>query len=512
MSSAKWRWLRRTAQILALLLFLYLLLGIRTDGSTALPHDFFFAVDPLAGISAMMAGRTWLIPMVIGGVLLLVLTLIFGRFWCGWLCPMGTILDWTRLRRRFRNPLGSPSRWQHAKYFVLFAILFSAILGSQTLIVLDPITLLYRTFASVILPATDSVVTSAESFFYRFKLLQGPLDSFDGFLRDNVFPVEQSFFWPSLLVVFLFIGILALNAIRPRFWCRYLCPLGALLGVVSKASWLRRIVDQKACISCQRCAEVCPSGAIDPHQDFVASPADCIVCLRCTETCPTKAIAFRGQYGVPELPSFDPSRRRLLASLAGIAVGVAILRSLPVLSKTKPMSIRPPGASEASLMSRCIRCGQCINVCPTGGLKPSLTQAGAEDLWTPVLVPRHGHCDYSCTRCGDVCPTEAIKKLPLKEKQQTKIGTSRIDRERCIPWAEGRNCIVCQEMCPLPKKAIWLEDHEVFNELGKITTVRRPWVIADSCIGCGICEQHCPLNGESAIRVYATESLDALIP
>jgi len=119
-----------------------------------------------------------------------------------------------------------------------------------------------------------------------------------------------------------------------------------------------------------------------------------------------------------------------------------------------------------------------------------------------MLVPRVGYCDYSCNSCGQACPTGAISKLTLEEKRRTVVGIARIDQERCIPYAEGLNCIVCEEMCPVPKKAIRVDEQEVEGPNGDTTVVFLPVVVEDQCIGCGICEYRCPVNGESAIRVF----------
>ncbi|OGO05885.1 MAG: hypothetical protein A2Y60_04640 [Chloroflexi bacterium RBG_13_54_9] len=147
-----------------------------------------------------------------------------------------------------------------------------------------------------------------------------------------------------------------------------------------------------------------------------------------------------------------------------------------------------------------------MRACPTSAIQPALTEAGLEGLWTPVLVPRLGYCDYSCNACGQVCPVQAIPSLNLEEKRRQVIGLAYIDQNRCIPWADHKDCIVCEEMCPVPDKAIKLERLEVRNGDGQMVTVQRPQVIRERCIGCGICEYKCPLNGEAAIRVYVPAS------
>jgi ferredoxin len=138
-----------------------------------------------------------------------------------------------------------------------------------------------------------------------------------------------------------------------------------------------------------------------------------------------------------------------------------------------------------------------MNVCPTSGLQPALFEAGLEGFWTPRLVPRLGYCDYGCNACGQVCPSQAIPRLSLEDKRQAVIGLAAVDRNRCLPWAYNTPCIVCEEMCPVPDKAVKLQREQVDG-----IELQKPYVVADLCIGCGICEQHCPLAGEAAIHVY----------
>ena len=504
-TTGRWRHVRQAVQVLAVLLFLYLLVGTQREGNTFLPHDLFFRLDPLAGISAMVASRQWLGSLALGGVTLL-LALAVGRAWCGWLCPLGTILDWTPARHP-SNQMDIPSYWRHVKHLILFTILLAAILGSMTLLVLDPITMLFRTIGSVFLPAFNFIVTTAETWLYHIGFLQPAIEWFDSLLRGSLL-TDQPFFWPNLAVALLFAGVLALNAVRPRFWCRYLCPLGALLGLVARVACVRYSVDEARCTACQRCALVCPTGAIDPNRKFAISPAECTLCLDCMEACPTKAISFQGQLGLAAHQPHDPSRRQFLTSVGAAVAGAMLLRIVPVLRKASPSLIRPPGTSEEQLLSRCIRCGECIKVCPTGGLQPSLSAAGWEELWTPTLIPRLGFCDYSCNSCGRVCPTGVIPNLSLSDKRQKILGVASIDQKRCIPWADGLDCIVCEEMCPIPHKAIELEEQMVTNSHGETTTVLLPTVIPDLCIGCGICEQQCPLDGEAAIRVYPAGNIN----
>ena len=497
----KWRWIRLSAQILVLVLFLYLLVANRAGASTWLPDDLFFHLNPLTGLSAMLSEKRLIVPMLLG-LLTIGLTLVLGRAWCSWICPLGTLIEWTSLRGRYRNALGRLSHWRHVKYLTLAAVLLGALLGTLSLLILDPITILFRTLTSGIIPGLNWLVTRTETRFYRYDSLQGFLDGFDGFIRGHLLPAAEPYFIPSLVLIAVFVGILALSAIRPRFWCRYVCPLGGLLGLVSRVSLLRRTVDQEKCNSCRRCARECPVNAIDSEKAYASDPAECTLCLKCVENCPTHAIALQQQTepAKPELEGL--TRRQALGSFGIMLAGVALLRLAPLLRGSDQRRLRPPGSTEDDLMKKCIRCGICVSHCPTRAIHPSETGVDFDGTWTPMLVPRLGHCDYTCNRCGQVCPTGAIPRLSLPEKQKAVIGKAEIDQEECIPWSKGVNCIVCQEMCPLTEKAIVLDDITVTDAEGAETTIRRPVVIRERCIGCGFCEHQCPLKGEAAIRVY----------
>jgi formate hydrogenlyase subunit 6/NADH:ubiquinone oxidoreductase subunit I len=144
-----------------------------------------------------------------------------------------------------------------------------------------------------------------------------------------------------------------------------------------------------------------------------------------------------------------------------------------------------------------------MKVCPTNVIQPSLTKAGLEGLFTPEMDYAVGSCDWSCNECGKVCPTGAIRPLALEAKRKTKIGRADVDRNHCIPWVDYKTCIVCQELCPVPNKVVHLIDAEVRAPDGRKVKLQRPEVLVDRCIGCGVCENHCPAQGRPAIEVRA---------
>jgi ferredoxin len=297
------------------------------------------------------------------------------------------------------------------------------------------------------------------------------------------------------------IAVVLLNLFAERFWCRYLCPLGALLGLTSKVALLRRRIEPN-CVDCVQCTDACPMGTINPAEDYASDPGECTMCLECLDDCPLGATTFAPVLSVNPMRSYDPGRRQVLVTLGAALGGMALIRTVdPELEHR--YGLLPPGADAEEFYSQCVRCGQCMRACPTAAIQPALTEAGIEGFWTPVLIPRLGYCDYGCNACGQSCPVEAIPPLPLASKQEQVIGRAEIDQDRCLPWIEEQECIVCEEVCPLPEKAIELELVEAHLPTGEARILQRPVVIHDLCIGCGMCEYKCPVIGEAAIRVHS---------
>jgi len=196
-------------------------------------------------------------------------------------------------------------------------------------------------------------------------------------------------------------------------------------------------------------------------------------------------------------------RSLLMAGSAGIGSALLVRSSAMGQNHTfNPGLVRPPGSTpEGEFLGKCIRCGECMKVCPTNAIQPAFIEAGIAGMWTPVLKMKLGYCDYECSLCSQVCPTHAIDQISLEAKQKMRIGTAFFDRNRCLPWASARTCIVCEEHCPTPKKAIWFQELEVMTADGTSTTVKQPHINLDLCIGCGICENKCPIADERGVYV-----------
>ena len=509
MKAGSIRRIRQAAQIASFVLFMVLFAWAVYLGRSPLPSDLFYRFDPLIAATAMLAGR-----VIKAGLLYSLITLtasvLFGRVWCGWICPFGSLLEW--LSPRFVKGKVS-EQWRVVKFLLFFFLIFAAILGNQSGVFLDPISMLTRTMTTVLWPGLRFLVYGLESFLYQFDFLWPALDALNANILLPLFQGIESVFIASLPVFLFFAIVVAFNRIAERFWCRYLCPLGGFLGLVSRLAIIRREVTSD-CISCDRCSRVCPTGTIDAEKSYASDPAECTVCYDCAAECPVDAIKFKTLSPVwraAQAQDYDPQRRQVLLAAAGALGGVALAGIEPVRRREPERLIRPPGATLTDFTAMCMRCGECVRVCPTQGLQPSLTEGGWQNIFTPRLVPRLGYCSYNCDACIRTCPTGAIPPISKETKQKTPIGLASINTDRCLPWAYNTLCSVCEEMCPLPEKAIILEEIQISAEEGRPAVIFRPYVLRDLCIGCGVCEYHCPVGGEAAIQVQTLPHSNSFI-
>ena len=463
------RRLRRFYQVFFLALFIVAFALTAQGLLKGYPVTVFLDSSALNAVGTLLSAHNIAYTMWIG-LLVLALTPFLGRFFCGWVCPLGTLfhiasrlLRPRKVAERIRQNLRSPA--QVCKYLLLIALLLSAAFGFMQVGLFDPIALLTRTATALVSPGMRA----------------------------------------GWLLIALFTVLLLLNAWRPRFWCRYICPLGALLGTVARLVPGGVVRDKEKCTDCGLCNRDC-IGACSP--DSCTRMTECFVCWNCIEDCPEKALSWQW---MPEADQLDRetgvSRRAFFGAAAGGAATAIALRTQAI--EGYPERIRPPGAlAEPEFLDRCLKCGECMKVCPTGVLRPALAEAGISGLWTPVMDMERGYCEYNCVLCAQVCPSGAIERLTIAEKigletgEPVKTGTAFIDRSRCLPWSFGRNCLVCEEVCPVSPKAIYKESVQMEID-GKMVELYRPRVDPERCIGCGLCQHECPVNDLAAIRITA---------
>ncbi|MBF0467959.1 MAG: 4Fe-4S binding protein [Desulfamplus sp.] len=481
---------RRICQIFFLALFIWFCItstvGIKWWQLRGWPVNWLLELDPLAGLATLLSTGTFY-KGLLWGVATIILTLMSGRVFCGWICPFGTLHHIAGFLGKYgksKSQLVNTNRYRPAQAFKYAVLIFfiaslvaSSLLDTTAPILtgfLDPIPFVYRFINLTILPFADNL-----------------------FLHLSANPRYYEGAW---IIGTFGVLTLLLNLWIPRFYCRYICPLGALFGMISSISFWQIGKKNSPCTNCMKCNFHC-EGACDPMGSIRL--AECVMCMNCLDHCnflTYQAAPSRGDECLPSRGATRPSpstaenrpsgkednrstsragqrampeisRRSFVASMISGATAIPMMHlNAATGSNWNPYLVRPPGAlPESMFLERCIKCGQCIRICPTNVIQPAdILTAGFEGLWTPALNFRIGSsgCQLHCVACGNLCPTGAILPLDLDQriglnkhesKGPVRIGTAFVDQGRCLPWAMNRPCIVCQENCPVSPKAIIIE-------------------------------------------------------
>ena len=438
----------------------------------------------------------------LGFLVIILLTVFFGRVYCSTICPLGIIQDvFSRIGNLFRKK--SRYKFLRARNILRNSILVLVILSSLIFSVLllnllDPYSL-YGKIANGLFRPVGVMINNS---------LAGLLESMKVFVlyQKDQFPVHLS---TIIFPVLAFLIIFYLAAKYGRLYCNTICPVGTLLGWISKISVFKIKINPDQCIKCGKCAVACKSGCIS-IKDMSIDYSRCVGCFNCLPVCNDAAIDFRPALmkGIePAEVKEDKGRKAFIfASLTGI-FAMAGLRNkklyassveeplnkkpttVPV-EKTCPVS--PPGSlSIDHFNSICTACQLCVSQCPTGVLQPSFTQYGIGGYMQPFMDYSSNYCNYECTVCSDICPTGAILKVEADQKKTLQIGKVTFIKENCVVYTENTACGSCSEHCPT--QAVKMVPYK-----GSLTI---PETDNSICVGCGACEHACPVVPFKAIYV-----------
>jgi len=454
---------------------------------------------------ALMAVNT---AVLIG---LIVLTIIFGRLYCSAICPLGILQDVVNRIATWCSPRvkRKTGRFHHSKEHrmlrIVFLVLFTAgILAGFTSIaaLIAPYSAYGRMASQLGVPVYDAANNA----------LADMAQAHDNYAFYHV--DAPAFNWPLFVVAvatLLVVGTMAW--IGGRTYCNTVCPVGTVLGYLSKFSLLRMEIDTNKCNNCGRCARNCKASCIDPKAHRI-DYTRCVTCFDCIDKCSTGALTYRLRKKsaphtspAPAADKPDNAARRQFLTMTAIMAGAAMASAeekitdgglAPIIDKKPPRRktpIAPPGAmSLQHLHQHCTACQLCISACPNGVLRPST------DLTTfmqPVVEYERGYCRPECTECSSACPDGAIRAITAAEKSSISIGYAVVDPEACLASSAGESCGNCARHCPVG--AITM-----MNVTRNGQRRKQPYVNA-YCIGCGACENLCPVRPVSAIHVEGRE-------
>lgn len=483
-----WRAARIAVALVALLLFIAGFVNLANNEPAAWEH----AVERVQFVPALLGTLSGVAGAALALAALVLVTLIFGRVYCSFLCPLGILQDGVIRLRRWADSLrgharkGAAIRYAppvpYVRYVILGLVALSMFCGAAALLAwVDPYTIAARFAAGVLNPLANEAANALPGAAYA-----APAWGRYGAL---------------LLVVGLFILIpLGMAWWRGRLYCNTICPVGALLGLLSRRPLLRLGMDPAGCVLCGNCLKACKANCIDLKNHRVDT-SRCVNCYDCVSACshglsPKLTNPFRSSLpaakpGKRQKPAEAPSASRR-AFIGAVACGVPALMascqekspeelsSNPAeLGDNEARATTPPGSRDVErFLDRCTGCGLCISACPTHVLQPSRTQHGLRGVMKPYLDFTQGFCNFDCNICSTVCPEGAILPLALAEKKQTQIALAAFDRDYCIVQQERTECGACTEHCPT--KALYTKEEKF------------PTCDAEKCYACHACVETCP--------------------
>ena len=432
--------------------------------------------------------------------ILVVLTLLFGRLYCSVICPLGVMQDifsfFGGKRKKNRFSYSPAKNWLRYGVLAIFVVAMVAGFGAIANII-APYSAFGRIAQNLLAPlwgwGNNLLAYVAER-----------LDSY-AFYTTEVWVASWATFGVAV-VTLLVVGYLAWRG--GRTYCNTICPVGTVLGALSRISLFKHVIDTEKCIDCKRCARNCKSSCINVENHSI-DYSRCVTCFDCIENCSKGAIKYEFRFGASK-PSVEPQEEAVDKSRKNFLIGTALLASsvvkaqemkvdggyAAIVAKQAPnrkQPITPPGSQSArNMAAHCTGCQLCVSACPNNVLRPS---TDLQTFMQPVVSYEKGYCRPECNVCSQVCPTGAIRLLDLAQKSATSVGHAVWRRRNCVVISDEVECGNCERHCP--SGAITMERLDADNPRSR----RIPVVNKERCLGCGACEYVCPARPLSAIFV-----------
>ena len=520
----------KTIRVILALLFILATGFIFIDFRELLPPELITGITFLQFLPSVLKFFTTFGLVAAGFILVLVLTALFGRVYCSTICPLGIFQDavsWIRkkTKKKHRYRFGKPQNWWRYGFLVLPLLILLIGKSLVGINLLDPYSIFGRIASDLFQPV----------YIWLNNRIAGVLESMNVFFLypEDIMPARGL----TYMVPGLMLGLVTLFSFtRGRLFCNTICPVGTLLGLLSRVSVFRIRMIEDQCTKCGKCAIACKASCIRVKTlevDF----SRCVGCYNCISVCPEDAIKYLSASGSfasfgpvdtirpvdpsrpanttgPDNPAGpdDPARREALGRI--LATGAVLSGfSLPASSQeteienqeseienkipteiepVKNFPVVPPGSlGIRHFTSRCTACHLCVSVCPTSVLQPSLVEYGWSGIMQPHMDYSTNYCNFECTLCTDVCPTGAILSLTSEAKKTTQMGQVQLILENCVVYAENTACGACSENCPT--QAVTMVPYREGLTL--------PEIVPEICIGCGACEYACPVRPFKAIYV-----------
>jgi ferredoxin len=432
-----------------------------------------------------------------GFVIILLLTILFGRVYCSSICPLGVLQDIinfiSKKIEKKKKRFGYLKDQKVLRLTLLAIPVITFLFGSSiALNLLDPYSTYGRFAGNYFRPVLIYINNIIAFIFEKLKLYS-----------VSNYEIKAFSIIPFIIVSSFFIFVLVMAYKKGRLYCNTVCPVGTLLGYLSKFSLFQIIIKKEECLSCGVCAKDCKAGCIDSEEKTV-DMSRCVVCFDCLTSCPTDGLLYDFKYRKPKTvnDSIDQNKRNFfnttaLYLLSFSTISAQVVRNIII---TKPSTRRifrkstvsPPGSiSVDRFNSKCTACHLCVSTCPTQVLQPSFLEYGFLGMLQPRMDNIASYCNFDCKICSEVCPTGAISPIALEKKKLTQIGKAQFLKDNCVVNTQKTDCGACSEHCPT--KAVHMIPFE--------KNLFIPEVREDYCVGCGACEYACPVKPYKAIYV-----------